>query len=205
MQSQILYLASKSPSRQMLLKEARIPFLVIPQDADETACMTGGTIEDTVLRIAQSKMKHAVLPDGTKPGEQAFVLTADTMVQDSTGVVHGKPRDRADAIAKLRAARHGNYLATAFCVERKIWNGTAWVTEEHLEQVVTARYIFDIPDAWLEYYLDTTLGLHCAGAAAVEGFGAQFLKTINGSHSCIIGLPLYEVREALEMLVFFDK
>lgn len=199
----ILYLASKSPSRQMLLKEARIPFIVVPQDADEAACMTGGSIEDTVLRIAQSKMRHAVLPAGQKVGEKAFVLTADTMVQDSAGVVHGKPVDRADAIAKLKAARHGNYLATGFCIERRIWNGSAWITEEHLEQVVTARYLFDIPDHWLEHYLDTTLGLHCAGAAAVEGFGGQFLKSINGSHSCIIGLPLYELREALEKLGFF--
>jgi septum formation protein len=203
MKSPILYLASKSPSRQMLLKEARIPFLVIPQDADELACMTGGTIEETVLRIAQTKMKHAMVPAGTKKGEKAFILTADTMVQDSTGIVHGKPRDREDAIAKLRAARHGNYLATGFCVERRIWDGSGWITEEHREQVVTARYIFDIPEHWLDNYLDTTLGLHCAGAAAVEGFGAQFLKTINGSHSCIIGLPLYEVREALEELGFW--
>ncbi len=188
----------------MLLKEARIPFMVVPQDADEAACMTGGSIEDTVLRIAQSKMRHAVLPVGQKVGEKAFVLTADTMVQDSTGIVHGKPLDRADAIAKLKAARHGNYLATGFCIERRIWNGSAWITEEHVEQVVTARYLFDIPDLWLEHYLDTTLGLHCAGAAAVEGFGGQFLKSINGSHSCIIGLPLYELREALEKLGFFN-
>jgi len=187
----------------MLLKEARIPFIVIPQDADEVACMTGGTIEETVLRIAQSKMKHAIVPAGTKQGEKAFILTADTMVQDSAGIVHGKPRDREDAIAKLRAARHGNYLATGFCVERRIWNGPGWVTEEHLEQVVTAQYLFDVPEDWINHYLDTTLGLHCAGAAAVEGFGAQFLKTIKGSHSCIIGLPLYEVREMLEIVGFW--
>jgi septum formation protein len=201
----ILLLASKSPSRQMLLKEARIPFIVIPQDADELACMTGGSIEDTVLRIAQSKMQHAAVQPGTTVGEKAFILTADTMVQDSVGVVHGKPADRADAIAKLRAARHGNYLATGFCVERRAWDSVAWVTEEHLEQVVTARYVFDIPEHWLDHYLDTTLGLQCAGAAAVEGFGGQFLKRIDGSHSCIIGLPLFEVREALEKLGFFPK
>jgi len=165
--------------------------------------MTGGTIEDTVLRIAQSKMRHAMLPAGVKASDIAFVLTADTMVQDSTGTVHGKPHDRADAIAKLRAARNGNYLATGFCVARKKWHGGVWVTEEQIELVVTARYLFDIPEHWLDHYLDTTLGLHCAGAAAVEGFGAQFLKTIDGSHSCIIGLPLYEVREALEKLGFF--
>lgn len=205
MKKNILYLASKSPSRQMLLQEARIPYVVIPQDADERACMTSGTIEDTVLRIAQSKMKHAQLPDGTRSGEHAFVLTADTMVQDSLGTVHGKPIDRADAIEKLRVARQGNYLATGFCVARKTWNGTSWDTQELIEQVVTARYIFNIPENWLEHYLDTTLGLHCAGAAAVEGFGGQFLKTIDGSHSCIIGLPLYEVREALEKLGFFEE
>jgi septum formation protein len=125
------------------------------------------------------------------------------MVQDSKGNLHGKPKDRADAIAKLKQARHGNHLATGFCVERRRWDGLQWITEQHLEQVVTADYLFYIPDQWINYYLDTTLGLHCAGAAAVEGFGSQFLKRVNGSHSCIIGLPLFEVREALEQLGFF--
>lgn len=203
MTKNILYLASKSPSRQMLLRESRIPFLVIEQNADEKICMTGGTIEETVLRIAQSKMRHAILPAGAMPGERAFVLTADTMVEDANGVIHGKPTNRADAIAKLKQARQGNYLATGFCIERRRWDGTQWLTEQHHEQVVTAQYLFSIPDSWIEHYLDTTLGLHCAGAAAVEGFGSQFLKTINGSHSCIIGLPLFEVREALEQLGFF--
>jgi len=200
----ILYLASKSPSRQMLLKESRIPFILLPQHADESLCMTGGTIEDTVLRIAQSKMAHAVLPSHTDSGETIFVLTADTMVQDAQGVIHGKPVDRADARAKLIGARQGNYLATAFCVERKKWYNGAWQTDVRIEQIVTSRYLFSIPDQWLEYYLDTTLGMQCAGAAAVEGFGAQFLKIIEGSHSCIIGLPLYEVRETLEKLGFFE-
>ena len=138
----ILYLASKSPSRQMLLREARIPFILIEQNADELACMTGGTIEDTVLRIAQSKMRHARVPAGTLPGELAFILTADTMVQDSSGTIHGKPKDRTDAIAKLKQARHGNHLATGFCLERRCWDGMQWITEQHLEQVVTADIFF---------------------------------------------------------------
>lgn len=200
----VLYLASKSPSRQLLLTEARIPFTLLAQHADEAACMSGGTIEETVLRIAQSKMEHALLPDHVQSGDVIYVLTADTMVQDVHGVIHGKPVDRADARAKLISARHGNYLATGFCVERKEWCNGAWQTKARIEQVVTARYLFSIPDRWLDYYLDNTIGMHCAGAAAVEGFGAQFLQRVEGSHSCIIGLPLYEVREALEQLGFFD-
>jgi predicted house-cleaning NTP pyrophosphatase (Maf/HAM1 superfamily) len=187
----------------MLLTQACIPFTLIAQDADERACMTSGTIEQIVLRIAQSKMKHAEIPEGNKEGQQCYVLTADTMVQDVYGTIHGKPTNRADAITKLKIARLDNYLATAFCIQRLVWEADVWVLEACIEQVVTARYQFNVPDAWIDYYLDTTLGIQCAGAAAVEGFGAQFLRAVKGSHSCIIGLPLYEVREGLERLGFF--
>ncbi len=43
-----------------------------------------------------------------------------------------------------------------------------------------------------------------SGAVAIEDYGAQFLKTVDGSHSAIIGLPLFELREALDELGFFD-
>ena len=69
-------------------------------------------------------------------------------------------------------------------------------------QWITELYILN---RWLRqiiFFISLIIGLNiiwipllayiCAGAAAVEGFGSQFLKMVDGSHSCIIGLPLYE-------------
>lgn len=201
----ILLLASKSPSRQMLLREASIPFRVIEQDADESQCDWGLSFSQVVSRIAHYKMEHAILPVGNTVGDRCFVLTADTLSSDANGVIHGKPTDRADAILKIKAARAGSLLCTAFCLDRRSWDGSTWHVDERIEQVVEVRYVFDIPDTWIDIYLNHTIAQQCAGAIAVEGFGSQFLQSVEGSHSAIIGLPLFEVRKTLEKLEFFDN
>ncbi len=197
-----LLFGSTSDTRKILLEEAKIPFACIPQVADEKVCSTLSNLPDIVRAIVLQKMDHVVLPVGSQ-GEKVFVLTADTLSSDITGTVHGKPVDRQDAIAKLRIARQGVMLVTAFCLDRKIWlNGTWHVEERHIESVAT-RYSFDVPDHWLDLYFEHSMGLSCAGAIAVGGFGGQFLRHIDGSYSAVRGLPMIELREALEKLGFF--
>ena len=147
-------------------------------------------------------MEHADLSDIDR-NEEILVLTADTLSQDENGAIQGKPNDRADAIEKIKEARGGTRLCTGFCLDKKAWGDGGWQTVERIEEVVHARYKFIIPDEWIETYLDKSPGLHCSNAIAVEQYGGQFLKEIQGSYTAIVGLPLYEVREALEKLGFF--
>lgn len=198
-----LLLASKSYSRQKLLREVQIPFAIIGQDADETLCDWGLPLEQLVSSIAKYKMQHALLPAG-KEGDTCFVLTADTLSQDLDGTINGKPLDRADAIAMIKRARHGSRLVTAFCLERKKYREGNWKTEKRIEKCVTANYIFDIPDHWIEQYLaSSSIALSAANAITIEEYGSQFLKSIDGSYSAIVGLPLYELRQALEQVGFY--
>jgi septum formation protein len=204
MTKRVLLLGSQSVSRQMLLKDANIPFIVVGQSADETACDWGMPLDQLVTTIAMAKMAHVVMPDGIE-GDVAFVLTADTLSQDKKGVIEGKPVDKDDARRKLRAARDGSRLVTAFCIERKKYTSGAWCTDAQIVQSVSADYIFDVPEQWIERYLEHSLGLHASNAIAVEGYGAQFFRTMQGSYSTIVGLPMVEVREALEKLGFFTS
>lgn len=197
-----LYLASSSPSRQQLLREAQIPFQLISQSADESACDWNLPLSEVVASIARHKMTHAVLPTGNE-GQKIFVLTADTLSQDVDGIIQGKPKDRADAIAKIKSARTGTNLCTGFCLDRKIFKNGRWETEARIEQVVSASYLFSVPDSLIDFYLDSSIGIACSNAIAVEGFGGQFLKEVTGSYTAIVGLPLFEVREALTKLGFF--
>jgi septum formation protein len=198
----ILYLASQSFSRQQLLKEAKIPFRVLAQSADEQACDWGLPLDKLVASIACYKMEHAQLPDG-KEGDVIFVLTADTLSQDKNGAIQGKPKDRADAIAKIRQARNGTRLCTAFCLDKKKFQQGTWQLVERVMQVISAEYLFLVPDTWLEQYLNNTISLSVSNAIAVEQYGTQFLKDVRGSYSTIVGLPMFQVREALERLEFF--
>lgn len=201
----ILLLGSKSPSRHLLLRESNIPFTVIPQDADETFCDWNVPIAQLVERIALHKMEHAIVPAGKKDGEICFVLTADTLSSDPQGTTNGKPIDRADAIKKIKAGRGGiSHLSTAFCIDKKIWKSNRWQPEKRICRVVSADYIFDVPDHWIERYMEYSVGFRASGAVAIEQYGAQFLKIVNGSHSAIIGLPLFELREALDEIGFFS-
>ncbi|MCL5875551.1 MAG: Maf family protein [Candidatus Dependentiae bacterium] len=199
-----LFLGSKSQSRQMLLREAQIPFVLANQDADEAVCDWNLPLEQAVAAIAAYKMQHVILPHSSE-GDCCFVLTADTLSTDVHGKLNGKPVDRADAIKKIKDNRDSMiHLATAFCLERKVYHNGQWHQEELIDRVICARYLFDVPDAWIDIYLEKSLGLTTSGAVAIELFGSQFLKTIEGSYTTIIGLPLFEVREALTELGFFD-
>lgn len=200
--SNILLLGSKSASRQRLLQEAKIPYKVIDQDADESKCDWALPLPQVVETIARYKMEHAIVPPGTE-GEVCFVLTADTLSQDMHGEINGKPVDRADAIAKIKKARGGSQLCTAFCLDRRVFKNGAWQVTHRIERCVGAEHFFIIPDDWIEIYLDNSPGLSASNGIAVEGYGAQFLKATHGSYSAIVGLPMFELREALEELGFF--
>lgn len=199
-----LLLASQSAGRQQLLREAQIPFSVIAQNADENAACDWKLPFETVLKaIALSKMVHAQLPAGKKDNV-CFVLTADTMGQDNECVIHAKPLDKMDAIKKIKALRPVGICGTAFCLDKKRFNGDEWEIEERIMECITAKYIFDMPDDWIEKYLQATPNyLQLSGGLSIEGYGAQFLKSINGSYTTILGLPMFEVREALQKLNFF--
>lgn len=203
MKKNTLLVGSKSASRKQLLEEAEIPFTLINQDIDETQCDWSQSLTEVVKSIAQAKMDHLVLPQGQED-EHAYFLTADTLSRDvSDGIIRGKPSDKLEARAMIKAAQQGSNIATAFCIDVKVWrNGTWLLVERHLE-VVTAEYLFYVPDYLIETYLNRSRGLQASGAIAIEGYGAQFLRLIHGSYSAIVGLPMFEVRNALERYGFF--
>jgi septum formation protein len=199
----ILLLGSKSYSRKLLLDFARIPYQVIEQDADETQCDWKLAMPQVVANIARYKMEHVVMPGGNAEGQIAFVLTADTLSQEKDGTIGGKPENLEDAIEKIRRARGGMRTGTAFCLDKRVWRSGKWDVEQRIEQYVEASYVFDIPEAWIDRYIAHTIALGASQAIAIEEYGAQFLKEVHGSYSAIVGLPLFEVREALEKVGFW--
>ena len=199
-----LFLGSKSQSRQELLKSAQIPYKIVNQDADETVCDWDVPFAEIVKSIASYKMEHVVLPAG-QDGDGCFVLTADTMTCNTDGSINGKPVDRADAIKKIKSAKEGAVTGTAFCLERKIWRNNDWHTEQRIERYAHGYCSFDVPSQWLEIYLAQPFIFSSAGAIFIEGFGAQFVREFSGSYTAIIGLPMFELRESLTEIGFFDE
>lgn len=198
-----LYLASNSSSRKILLDLANIKFETIPQDADESVIDRNQPIDALVKNIAQFKMEHAQIPAGSKEGQTCFVLTADTMNLTARGNVLGKPKSRKEAIAMLKESREGNITASGFCIRKLVWAEASWNVVDEIIDHGQALCVMDVPDHFIDLYLDTTPYDSLSGAIGVE-LAPQYCKKIEGSYTAIVGLPMYEVREALFKLGFYS-
>lgn len=199
-----LLLASQSKARRSLLQEAQIPFTLLAQEVNEKECDWSQSLNDVVLSIARHKMNNISMPQGAQ-GQIEWVLTADTLCYSSDGVICGKPVDRQDAITMIKRARNGMQTATAFCLYKKQWKNNTWQTLEYKEQVVTGFCVFDVPDSFMEEYLQSVAIFSIAGAMCIEARGQLFVKEVSGSYSAILGLPMYELGKALQELGFFDQ
>ena len=180
----ILILASASPRRRELLGQLGIPFDVVPSDVPEVA-EPGESPADFARRVARAKASDVA---HGRPG--AFVLGADTVVIAS-GVMFGKPADRADArrmLTRLSGSTHRVLTAVALIGPE----GT--VDELAVETAVEFR---PLSEAEVEAYLDSGEPFDKAGAYAVQGGAAQFVTRIEGSYSNVVGLPLDEVTTLL--------
>jgi len=199
----VLLLGSKSISRQKLLREARIPFELVQQDANEHECDWNLSLEQTTRSIARHKMKHVLLPHGNN-GDICFVLTADSLTADKYGRLHGKPLHKEDARQKFTLFNEGVRVGTAFCLERKQWINDTWVTQQAIEQFVDAACDIQVSDDMFEEYIHYIADyLNLSAGLDIQDFGAQFVKSITGSYTTIIGLPMYELRLALISIGFF--
>lgn len=203
----ILYLASASQSRKSLLADAQIPFALISQVADESVVTLDKPLPEVVQDIAALKMKHLQIPDGKLDGQIVFVVTADTL--NLTGnpenfEIFGKPKDREHARYMLRMAREGALVGTAFCVQKLVWQGSAWYKLDQQTGYAEAFVLVDIPEDWIDFYLDHIDYENISGAIKVRGLCEQFTKEIRGAYSTIIGLPMYELREALANMGFYE-
>ena len=206
-----LFLASESHSRRRILKECDIPYTIVGQNADEAKCNWTLPIQQVVADIARMKMDHVDMPK-SEEGDIVFVLTADTLTLDSKGNLLGKPTDCYEAIKMIKQIRDGACTGSAFCLDKKVFRDGKWQIIDRIEGYAQAQHIFDVPDQWIDTYLEQTARLgaktaratKCAGAIAIEEFGQQFVKSIDGSYSAILGLPVFELRQALEKLGFWE-
>ena len=189
----------------MLLNQAGIRYQMIPQNFDESYVLRNQPIKEILKKIALKKMDSITLPAAVE-NDFAFVLTADTM-GSCAGKIFGKPSSKEEAVDMIQSYKSGAETYTAFCLDKKKFHNGSWNIEKRVEVCAGAQYIFDIPDYDIERYFELSQQkgidyLNVSGAVAIEEFGAQFLKTLTGSYSAVVGLPMYELRESLYHLGF---
>lgn len=179
----MLRLASASPRRRELLASIGIATEVAPVNIDETP-RGGESAGDYVSRLACDKALAGAV------GSTLPTLGSDTAVVLDDAIL-GKPRDRDHACDMLTAlAGRWHSVMTAVAV----------VGPQGLLQVcVTTRVAMRSIDASeIAAYWATGEPADKAGGYAIQGRAAMFVERIDGSHSAVVGLPLYETAQLLQ-------
>lgn len=182
-----IYLASASPRRSELLRQVGVAHEIRPTPVDESL-RAGEAPVEYVLRLAEEKA--SALWDVLRPAERAPVLAADTTVA-LEGEIFGKPSGRDDAMSMLsRLSGRTHQVHTAVAL-RHARGACARVSSSD----VTLR---ELTAAEIEWYWQTGEPADKAGAYAVQGVAAIFIRHIAGSYSGVMGLPLFETWELLQ-------
>jgi septum formation protein len=184
--SSLLILASASPRRLELLAQVGVvPDHVIPADVDETP-WPGEDPRAHALRLAQDKAQVVARDHGDH-----FVLAGDTVVACGTRIL---PKAESEAVARecltlLSGRRHRVLTGVALIAP----GGT--MTMRVVESIVQFKRL---SDAEIEAYLVSNEWRGKAGGYAIQGLAAGLIRYLRGSHSNVVGLPLYEVTQLLQ-------
>ena len=181
----MIYLASQSPRRRLLLEQLGVLHQVVEIDLDERRHLRESP-EKYVQRMAVSKAqagRAAIDPLNRRP-----VLGADTIVVLGDEVL-GKPTDTAHAeelLSRLSGRCHTVLTAVALATDKV-----------NLRVSATRVWFRRLSSEDLRQYCATGESLDKAGAYAVQGMAAAFIARLDGSYSGVMGLPLYETSELL--------
>lgn len=167
-------LASQSPRRRELLAALGVELEIRPAHVDE-ATRPGEPARDYVRRVTREKARAV---------EGAIVLAADTAVV-LDGEVLGKPRDDEDARRMLRAlSGRSHEVLTGVCVRTP--------ASEREVLVATEVDLAPLDADRIDWYVATGEPADKAGAYAIQGIAAAFVRAVRGSVSNVVGLPLEE-------------
>ena len=181
----LLILASKSPRRRYLLEQAGLKFSVIPSSIDETKIPLSSP--ETYVRI----LSEAKADDISKKYPEKWVIGADTIVLKS-GDMLGKPKSRKEArtmLKKLSGQTHQVLTGYAICCKSQ--------NRMFSETVKTDVLFKHLTHEEIEWYIHTKEPFDKAGSYAIQGLGTFLVKSINGSYTSVVGLPVCEVIEFL--------
>lgn len=185
-EKQKLILASASPRRLALLAQIGVePDAVCPADIDETP-LKAELPRLHAVRLAAEKAKTVALKESG-----AFIIAADTVVACGRRILP-KATNEAEAracLALLSGRAHRVYTAIALIDPQGCLR----------ERLSETRVQFKrLSHAELEAYVASGQWQGKAGGYGIQGYASAFVRSLNGSYSGVVGLPLFELKALLE-------
>jgi len=185
--SKQLILASQSPRRKELLAQLGYQFTCQAADIDESVRLKE-TPEAYVERLSREKVQH-IIKNQTLNKTCPIVLGADTSVIFEQQIL-GKPADLAQCMSMLKLLSNNKHQ-----VLTSIALGCA--SQLTSLTVSTDVYFKALTENEIRNYWATGEPQDKAGSYGIQGIGGQFVTRIQGSHSAVVGLPLYETANLL--------
>ncbi|BET27141.1 septum formation protein [Limnobacter thiooxidans] len=201
-----VWLASRSPRRLELLQTLGLNVTVfLAQNSPEAEALEAPFEQEDPLvyvqRVTQLKLNaalNAMREKSTEQGLSGLVLAADTTVA-LNGNILGKPQNAAEAFQMLHSlsgTTHQVHTAVA----------GAWLDEKGTTQAIrsivqTSQVEFaTLPETFIQAYIASGEPFDKAGAYGIQGIAGQYVRHISGSHSGIMGLPLFETSELMRLI-----
>lgn len=180
-----LVLASASPRRADLLRQLGLDFVVFPAEVDESP-EWNEPADALALRLAHAKA------DLVASKVEGLVIAADTVVLCADEIL-GKPEDEADALRMLRLLSGSRHEVMTAVVMRE--NDVLW-------QALVSTFVefAEIPEPWLAAYVQSEEPFGKAGACAIQGRAACWVKRIEGDFYNVVGLPLHALWQGFQAL-----
>jgi septum formation protein len=187
-----LILASSSPRRAEILRDAGIAFEIRATEIDETA-LPGEKAHVMVARLAEAKARAAAARIDAGMHD-CIVVGADTSVELG-GEILGKPRDSAHAremLARLSGRTH--HVLTGIFLLRLPANATRAAVEN------SAVTFAPLSEKEIDAYVASGEPLGKAGAYAIQGLAGRYISRIEGCYFNVVGLPLARLYALLREL-----
>lgn len=182
-----IILASKSPRRKEILENLGLDFTIATSDIEEKTDKTSP--EEMVADLARQKGENVIFSLKNKGYdlEDTLIIACDTLVHFD-GNVLGKPKDRDDAYRMLSALSDRSH-----CVSSGLY---LYYNGKHVFDFMTTRVDFAcLSEKEINMYLDTNEPYDKAGAYAIQGKAAVFIKGFEGDYFNVVGLPIRKLYE----------
>lgn len=192
-----LILASASPRRAEILRNAGFCFETLATDVDESR-LRGETVDAMVMRLAEAKAKEAAARLAPQ-NEPTFVIGADTVV-DLDGEALGKPGSHTAARAMLQKLSGRTHAVRTGVAVIGLPEGQMRVEIESTQ----VRFA-TLTDEEIDRYAASDEPLDKAGAYAVQGLAGKFVDRIEGCYFNVVGLPLARLHRILKEMGWRPK
>jgi len=179
-----IILASQSPRRKELLSLLGLNYEAIPADIDEQIDLNNDLIKE-IEKLSYQKANHVF-----KNHSDALIIGSDTIVKIGNDVL-GKPSSYEQAKKMLEELSNKTH---------EVVTGVSIIVGESVETFSSIAKVtfYELSEKEIDEYIKTNEPMDKAGAYAIQGIGAKFIKSIEGDYHTIMGLPIGELYHRLQ-------